>query len=146
MRMWVLVDGILVDHSIRTPGDGSKIILERSPHLPTVANSRPCVRTGTGESLIKIVSRNAEKDRHIAVSEIWVTLSGRTARIPWVSPHHGSEEDHVVAKALPLLSPRMVQLFKAVDCPVGMVTADILVVKSCDVRNVCNFIGLYSAI
>lgn len=45
-----------------------------------------------------------------------------------------------------LLSPRMVQLFKAVDCPVGMVTADILVVKSCDVRNVCNFIGLYSAI
>lgn len=103
--MWGLVDGILVKHSIRTPGDGSKIILERSPGLSTVATSRLCVRTGTGESLIKIVPRNAEKDRHMAVSEIRVTLSEKAARLPRLSPHHGSEEDHVVAKALPLLFP-----------------------------------------
>ena len=103
--MWGLVDGILVRHSIRTPGDGSKIILERSPGLSTVATFRLCVRTGTGESLIKIVPRNAEKDRHMAVSEARVTLSGKAARLPRLSPHHGSEEDHVVAKALPLLFP-----------------------------------------
>ena len=35
---------------------------------------------------------------------------------------------------------------KAVDCPVGIVPAGILVMESCGARNVCNFIGLYSAI
>lgn len=38
-----------------------------------VATFRFCVRTGTGESPIKIVPGNAEKDRHMAVSETWVT-------------------------------------------------------------------------
>jgi hypothetical protein len=33
----------------------------------SVKGSRVCVKTGTGKSLIKIVLKNAEKDRHKAV-------------------------------------------------------------------------------
>ena len=76
MRMWALVkESSLITVYEPPEMDNTSFSDSQCSRLPTVATSRLCVRTGTGESLIKIVPGNAEKDKHMAVSESWVTLS-----------------------------------------------------------------------
>ena len=74
--MWALVkESSLITVYEPPETDNTSFSGSHCSRLPTVASSRLCIRTGTGESLIKIVPGNAEKDTHMAVSETWVTLS-----------------------------------------------------------------------
>lgn len=64
-----------------------------------------CSRTGTGESPIKIVPRDADKDSYMALSDHLANRQGpeRQFRPP---VRHGSEEDHCCGQGTSFAFPR----------------------------------------